>query len=133
MTELEEYRRLLLATEQKSQEAYDRTVVSLSGGALGISFAFVKQFLGERTPIGTTSLIIAWACWVLSLAAVLFSHYLSTLAHQSALDDLASNVGKIGTAATRFDMAVSILNAAGGILFLAGTIAIGVFVVHNLR
>jgi hypothetical protein len=131
MTDIEEYRRLLISTEQRAQEAYDRTVLSLSGGALGISFAFVKQFLGNRPVEATECLMIAWAAWVLSLTATLFSHYLSTLAHQAALNDLDS--GKPGKAAGRFDKVVTILNATGGILFIVGSGTMGAFVVNNLR
>ena len=38
-----EYRRQLLTLEQKSTEAFDKAVLSLSGGALGLSIAFFEQ------------------------------------------------------------------------------------------
>jgi len=40
---LQEYRKHLVAAEQQVQADFDKTVLSLSGGALGISFAFVKN------------------------------------------------------------------------------------------
>ena len=45
-----QYRTALSALEQKSQAEYDRLVVLLSGGALGISFAFVEGFIGDDPP-----------------------------------------------------------------------------------
>ncbi|WP_417913843.1 hypothetical protein [Candidatus Electronema sp. JM] len=34
--QLAEYRKWIVAAEQKSQEDFDKTVLSLSGGALGV-------------------------------------------------------------------------------------------------
>ena len=46
-----EYRKDLIALEQRAQEAYDTTLLTLSGGALGVSFAFVKDFLGTQAAV----------------------------------------------------------------------------------
>lgn len=35
---LQDYRKLLLTAEQQAQANFDKTVLSLSGGALGVSF-----------------------------------------------------------------------------------------------
>jgi len=48
---LQEYRTHLVAAEQKAQEDYDKTVISLSGGALGISFAFIVDCISKRRHI----------------------------------------------------------------------------------
>ena len=60
---LKEYRSHLILAEQKAQEDYDKTVVFLSGGALGISFAFVKDFIGTGPMVSQNWLIWAWICW----------------------------------------------------------------------
>ena len=46
---LQKYRDFLIAAEQKSQEDYDKTVIALSGGALGISFAFATDIVGGQS------------------------------------------------------------------------------------
>ena len=61
--QLKEYRNWLIAAEQKAQEDFDKTVLSLSGGALGISFAFVKDIVGDQPLIKTKFLLTAWIAW----------------------------------------------------------------------
>ena len=77
---LREYRAQLVEAEVKAQTAFDRTVLTLSGGALGLSFAFVRDFIGSGAPERTEYLVAAWVGWVVSLSMVLASHYFSTLA-----------------------------------------------------
>ena len=40
-----EYRQQLITLEQKSAESFDKTVIALSGGALGLSLTFVKEIV----------------------------------------------------------------------------------------
>ena len=63
-TNLAAYRNVLIALETKSQTEYDRLVVALSGGALGISFAFVERFVGDDPPLALWTLMAAWVAWV---------------------------------------------------------------------
>jgi hypothetical protein len=44
-----DYRSLLVQTWQKAQDDFDKAVLSLSGGALGVSFIFLKD-KSERLP-----------------------------------------------------------------------------------
>ena len=44
---LQEYRAHLVSAAQKAQEDFDKTLLALSGGALGVSFAFVKDIVGD--------------------------------------------------------------------------------------
>src|SRR5438094_5400289 len=127
MTDLQRYREQLLALEEKAQAAFDKTVVTLSGGALGISFAFIKDFLGTTAVEAKPWLIGAWAAWVASLTASLASHYLSTFAIRRATKEL--DAGKEGDLARGWDRAVVWFNGISGFLFLVGASAIGVFVV----
>lgn len=129
---LKEYRAQLLETEQKAQAAFDKTLLSLSGGALGVSFAFVRQFVGEGVASKPDFLFAAWICWIASLAAVLLSHYFSTLAIRKAIKQV--DVGSIAVQRPggHFDTAVAAFNGAGGLLFIAGLVLIAFFVRANL-
>jgi len=131
VNDLQEYRRQLLALEARAQEVFDKTVVTLSGGALGISFAFIKDFLGTNPVASKSWLIGAWAAWVGSLTTSLASHYASTFAIRRATEQF--DAGKEGDLAQGWDQAVVVLNAMSGLLFLIGVSAIGVFVVHNVK
>lgn len=127
----EEYRELLQKLEVESQITYDKAVMTLSGGALAISFAFVKDF----TPIdGAQDIIIlltAWTLWGLSLAAVLASHYLSTLALRHAIN--AMDDGAQEKKPNQYDAATAMLNAASGAFFILGVICLVTFVCLNME
>jgi hypothetical protein len=82
---LSEYRQALLPAEQKAQEDCDKTVVSLSGGALGVSFAFVKDLLADRAPACLWLLEVAWLAWGLSVTAILVSYFTSRFALRRAI------------------------------------------------
>jgi hypothetical protein len=135
----QEYRQLLIDGEQKAQESYDKTVLSLSGGALGIFFAFVKDFIGAKTVNGPSWLLASWVFWGLSMFFVLLSFYASNQAMREGIRKVNSVISgadaKIlneSQPGGRFDSLVAYLNFFGGLLFLFGIIAIVVFVGQNL-
>jgi hypothetical protein len=131
-TALAEYRTHLINAGQKAQEDFDKTVLSLSGGALGISFAFVKDVIGED-PIRISSLLFsAWIFWGLSVTSVLLSYYTSNLALRKTIEQV--DEGKIydERPGKCFDVITAVLNLLGAILFFAGVILITIFVALNL-
>ena len=130
---LKQYREDVLATEQKSQAEYDRLVVALSGGALGVSFAFVERFIGDDPPRVLWTLMVAWVVWVCSLAFVLGSHFFSTMAMRATvvqLDDGKIYTEPVGGASGRV---LVWLNFLGGATFILGAFLAGVFVWYNLE
>lgn len=131
MNQVQEYRQQLLTLEEKAQAVFDKTVVTLSGGALGVSFAFMNNFIGTSPVVDRPWLMAAWAAWVGSLAASLASHYFSTFAIRRRIETVDSGATKDG--ARSWDRAVVVANFASAVLFLAGAASIGVFVVNNLR
>ena len=76
------YRDLLQELSVKSQEQYDKTVIMLSTGALGLSFAFIKDVVDIKVASNINLLTGAWICFTLSVLSVL----LSFLASKYALD-----------------------------------------------
>lgn len=48
-----EYRQTLINLEQQMQSTYDKAVMTLSGGALGISLAFLKD-VADKTALKNT-------------------------------------------------------------------------------
>lgn len=130
--DLADYRSLLLHSEQKSQEQYDKAVLALSGGALGLSFAFVADFLGEIPPENVGYLIGAWAAWIASVTCVLASFYTSQQALRKAVKQVDEGSIYKYPAGGRLTSATACLNAAGGILFLIGVTLLLTFVMHNI-
>jgi hypothetical protein len=132
-TALAEYRTHLIKAEQKAQEDFDKTVLSLSGGALGISFAFVKDVIGTD-PIQNAGLLFsAWICWGLSVTSVLLSYYTSNLALRKAIKQVDDGKIRGERPGKCFDMITAVLNLLGAILFFAGVILMTIFVALNLE
>lgn len=129
----QEYRRTLETLERESQQSYDKAVLTLSGGALGISFAFVSNIFGKSPVICPGWLLTAWISWGVSVTAILFSFFFSNLALRKAIDQVDNKTIRGERPGGSFDMVTAILNAAGGLLFLVGVISIIIFVTANMR
>jgi hypothetical protein len=128
---LAEYRSTLVAAEQKSQDDYDKTIVSLSGGALGISIVFLSDIVGESVPIVLWSIVAAWAFWALSLTSVVVSYFFSRMALSKAIEQIdkgtiEDNIGGWASPATK------ISNSVSGISFILGVVMLIYFVTKNI-
>ena len=127
-----EYRQWLVAAEQKAQEDFDKTVLTLSGGALGISFAFVKDIIGERPIEHSWLLIGAWLLWALSTSAMLASFFVSRLALRRAIEKCDDGTIFCGSPGGIFTHLTRALNVSGAVLFFAGVCLMAAFVSANL-
>lgn len=127
----QEYRNLLITAEQKSQEDYDKTLVSLSGGALGLSLLFIENVIGDSAPISGHFLVAAWILWAFSLAAVVLSYFCSGMALRKSIEQCDKNDYSEGVGG-KAAKATSYLNAASGILFILGVISIIIFCSKNI-
>jgi hypothetical protein len=127
-----EYRTWLVAAEQKSQEDFDKTVLTLSGGALGISFAFLKDIVGPQPIVLSGFLLAAWFAWAFSTFSVLTSYYLSHWALRRAIGQVDDGTIFKQPPGGVFARLTAVLNATGAILFLVGVCCITVFAVANL-
>jgi hypothetical protein len=125
----DEFRQYLVESARKSQEDFDKTVLSLSGGALGISFVFLKDIVGVSHVVHPNMLLVAWSAWGLSTLAVLASFYFSHQALCKAIDQIdAKKTGPLGGLYSRV---TSVLNAAGASLFVIGVLFITIFAGQN--
>lgn len=137
-TAISEYRALLTKLEQEAQSTFDKTVLTLSGGALGLSFAFTKDVVGVHNVIHTNFLLAAWTGWGLSATSVLVSFFTSHLALRKAISQL--DEGKFATDSEKmerpggwYDGLTKWLNGAGLALFLCGLTAMMCFLFCNLK
>ena len=130
------YRAHLIEAGQKAQEDYDKTVFALSGGAFGISFAFVKHFLPAppAEPEATGFIIWAWGAWGASISAVLLSFFFSILALRKAVrqTDGATPENPLANPGKHFSFITAALNLTGGVLFLVGAVLLILFVRANI-
>jgi len=134
-----EYRAQLLAKMTRSQESYDKSLLSLSGGALAISFAFVDRFLTNGPIVWVFSLVLAWCFWVFCMTAVLFSFQFSRCAFSKVIDQLDGAVkqGKnievcLEDPGGKYARYTTLCNWLGGPFFILGLISIFVFAWMNI-
>lgn len=128
----EEYRNHLVESRQKAFEDFDKTVLALSGGALGISITFVKDLLGPGTLACRGCLLTSWVCWGASVLTVLVSYYASQLTLNRAIKQI--DAGKRPPRPGGFFRVLTLtLNALGGLLFVAGLVLLIIFVSQNLE
>jgi hypothetical protein len=129
---VEKYRTLLSTLERDSQRSYDKAILTLSGGALGVTISFLKNVIHATAPAFMGVLFASWACWGLSLASVLYSFYASNIALRKAQRQLEDGtIGEEGPGGA-YDCATAILNAASGLFFLAGTFLFVYFAYANM-
>lgn len=127
--ELRSHRSLLQSTAQRAWDSYDNALLILSGGAIGLSVAVLKDVIGNKPIIALCLLILAWLSWILSLAALLLSHFCGAKANQYAVSQLDTNTEATGGS---WNTITGICNPTSGILFLFGVIFFVLFVTLNL-
>jgi hypothetical protein len=128
---MDEYRQHLVLARQKAQEDYDKTLISLSGGALGISFAFLDRLTNDPPYAGYFLLFSAWGSWLFCLVTMLASFYLSRMALGRAIKEV-DNQSVVLRPGGWLSLLTELANVVGGILFFIGLIALGIFVWLNL-
>jgi hypothetical protein len=128
-----EYRKQMQVAEQKSQEDFDKTVLSLSAGALGISFVFLKDVIGPNPVLLPHMLFAAWVCWGLSSFSVLASYFLSHMALRHTIRQIDNDTLHKEVPSGPYRKPLVFLNGAGAVLFVVGIIAITAFANANLK
>lgn len=126
------YRNHLISAEQKAQADFDKSVLSLSGGALGVSFAFIKDIIGDGPVAVPNLLLLSWILWATSIVSVLASYFFSHLSLRYAIKQVDKKMIYDERPGGWYDKVTAILNACGGLLFLFGVIAIAYFVSCNI-
>ena len=129
---LKQYRKYLVESDQKLSESYDKTIITLSSGALGISFAFIRDVVGEGALRATGVLFAGWALLAISLGSVVVSLFFATLAFRKAIKqvdtgsiDDESPGGFLGGLST-------VLHLSGAAFLILGIFLVGVFAYLNL-
>jgi len=130
---MKNYRQHLVLAEQKSQEAYDKTILSLSGGALGISFAFVNEFVDTNNVINPCALKWAWILWVASMLFVLISFFTSQLALRKTIAQVDSGTIDNSKLGGIFDIITLIANILAGSALIYGMFLMISFVNSNWK
>lgn len=123
MAEIEEYRHYLIEAERKSQEDFDKLVIYLSGGALGLSAIFIEKLIPDPAIKSEWLLMWSWISWIASLTIVLFSYYSSIIAIRKAIDLVDGKTNQQSSRPGGFwSILVETSNILGAVLFVLGVI-----------
>ena len=131
-SEMKLYRDWLVQADKKTLEAYDKAVMTLSGGALAISLTFIKDVV-PSPKAGTVNLLI-WA-WILltgSIGAILVSIIMSHWALRKAITQVDKATIYTGRAGGMFSWVTEILNVVAGTAFVVGVVFLARFAVANM-
>lgn len=123
----ESFRTKLWDISIKAYDDYDKAILSLSAGALGISVVFIKDIIGAGNLKLTILLGISWISWILSLVSVLISFYFSRRFHEEAIDKM-DNEEKCGGRSK----CTELFNILSGALFVAGVVCFMIFAFINI-
>ena len=130
--QISDYRKTLQALEQKMQSEYDKAIMALSGGALGVSMTFLKDIVLDQGVHGGNFLLWAWICWGASVTSTLFSFYTSAQALRRAVQQTDDHAIYLEMVGGKLNCVTKILNFCAGALFMLGVILIVLFASHNL-
>jgi hypothetical protein len=131
--EMSAYRDFLIAADQKASEAYDKTVMTLSGGALGLSITFLKDIIGQSAIASIQRLELSWICLSFSLSSILASMLFSQWALRKAITQVDDGKVGDGRAGGGFSILTGALNVISGLSCVAGIVLLAWFSLANIK
>ncbi len=131
---LMQYRSEIINAKRKTQEDFDKTLLTLSSGAFGLSLIFIKDILDINKAINLTLLYVSWKLWIISLISLLLGYRNGILAHKKVLTLIDnSEINKLyKNGGEPYTTRIEIFNIIGMWTFLIGLILITCFVTLNL-
>jgi len=125
-------RRELIDAHRDNSRSQDRTVLTLSGGALVLSVAFLSDVWSN--PSWVPLLIVAWASFALSVGAMLLAFPVATRRIDDQIVEITRDIyhGTTKTTPPKTHPWIARLNTAALIFFFVGLIAIGGFATKNI-
>lgn len=129
-------RRALVQAEIQQASAFDKAILTLAAGALGLSLTFIREIAPNYDHRTVVWLCLAWGGFIASLLATLASFQLSQVAlrrqrdlldAQYRGDELANQTRLTGLAKH-----VNRLNWGSLVAFILGTVLLAVFAAINL-
>jgi hypothetical protein len=127
--EADAFRAHLIAADQTASRDYDKALLTLSAGSLGVSIAFIHTVAPHPKDIFWLGL--AWGLFAISLVLVVSS--LLTSQHELRKAITAYDNQTDETPVKRSSSVTAMLNVWAGVTFLVGVVALVIFAFLNLR
>jgi magnesium-transporting ATPase (P-type) len=122
-----EERKQLITAERDTAQQFDKAILTLAAGALGLSIAFINQIAPHPKPNSIYCLITAWISFCLSMLSTLISFLTSQAACRKQRDIIDKNNTKNKAASW-----TNWLNYFSIGFFIAGVIFLIIFSTINL-
>lgn len=114
---------------------YDKSILTLAGGAFGLSITFIKQIAPTINPLTVKYLYYAWSLFTVSLLSTL----ISLLTSQYALERYITLLEKqfiynenIGNGRNALSTITKILNILSAVSFVFGVALLAFFSIKNI-
>ncbi len=131
--DMKEYRKFIIESSQKCGESYDKTIITLSGGALGISLTFVNNFLSNNPSKCVAFLVIAWICWAASLVFTMMSLFFNQYAFEKVISQIDEGViDEVKHPGGIWYYLVKIFTGFGAFFFVIGVVSLIIFTKSNI-
>ena len=125
-------RKSLVEAELEQSRLFDKAILTLAAGALGLSITFIRQIAPTPDPNTIWMLIVAWVAFSSSVLVTLTSFLTSQFACRRQRDILdAQQSDRTAGSCNGFGIATVILNVLSAILFVIGVGFMVVFSISN--
>jgi len=131
--QMDAYRALNENLMYQASQNFDKYLITLSAGSLGLSLTFLSTMFKGKDLHSQGFLFTAWACWLVSIMSILYSFATSAKSHSNAIDQVDKGTAheeKIGGHSTTI---TQILSIVGGVSFFIAIFSICFFVGINIK
>lgn len=133
-----EERKSLIDAHREGGRSFDKSMLTLSAGAFGISLAFIKQIAPTLQAGSVVILIWSWVLFGGALLCTLVSFLTSQSAFLRQIEILEEEIDKSDDSSNEsnsrniYDTITRVLNYVSVLLFIAGTSLLAYFSATNL-
>ena len=113
----------------ESSSQFDKQVLYIASGALGISLAFIKDIVKLDVATNKNLLLLSWISFGAVILICILSHYTSLKAINFRIENLYQKKDKTSK---RFDFFTKLFNVLMIILLAAGLILLNIFIGINI-
>lgn len=125
------YKQELYKTLTYSNEQFDKQILFIASGALGVSFAFIDKLIELRKSIRKELLIDSWYLLSIVILIALVSHFISLQSIRWSIANYENEV-KIERGNYKWNLVIRVLNVSMMIGLFAGVIRLIQFINLNI-
>ncbi|MEN8123088.1 MAG: hypothetical protein ABFS35_22305 [Bacteroidota bacterium] len=113
----------------ESSVQFDKQILFISSGALGLSFTFIKDIVDLESAIYKWLLIISWVLFVIIIFFSLLTHYISIQAINTRIENIETNTDR---KSKNLNFIVKTINRLMIFLIALGLLSLILFVFVNI-